>query len=224
LHFFAIPSDHATNQFRLLSDFLVHDVNQIISAHARVPEMPMGSFERVPGSQRIRWRGVPFIAPEVEMGGLGGNPLLTGGFFVNKLTNNPPPDELLSQFRNDTSLVLYDWEITGPIAYRMIQMSQVGRFLLGCARFSMTNNASLPWLVAASSKLENAGTSIRLVDSDHLSVSRISTIGFTAAELHLVTDWLVSPNFPQGFFSADAKPGNSATATTAPPVRGTQSN
>lgn len=204
LHFFAIPTTNASNQFRLISDALIQDVNPAMAAHATVFHTPMGKFEKQANAQRVRWRGVPLISPNLEVESVGGNSFITGGLFANVRTNSPMPEELLKQFRTDSNLLFYDWEITGPVEYRLIQVSQIGRFVFGRSRLSMTNNAALPWLVAISGKLGNSGTSIRRADEHTLTLSRLSTIGLTAFELHLLTEWLESPKFPIGLFTLDS--------------------
>jgi len=206
LHFFALPSAQASNQVHLLSEFLLNQVNPRIALFPNTTNMPIGSFERVPDSSLLRWRGLPYFAPNLDLTDAGGNPFITGGLFRNTLTNNPAPAELLRQFQTDTKLVFYDWENTQPCAFSLIQMSQAGRFVFGRARLSLTNNAALPWLVAISPKLGLAGTSVQLADPQRLTFSRSSTLGLTGVELHLLADWLESPTFPKGFFSLAAKP------------------
>ena len=206
LHFFGVPSVQASNQLHHLSEFLINDVNPLFASSLPTNGIRFGSFERVPDSQRIRWRGVPMVSPKVDLADAGGNPFITGGLFSNLVTNRPAPAELLRQFQTDTNLVFYDWEITQPAEYRWIQVSQVGRLVFGRARLSMTNNAALPWLVAISPKLGISGTSLRLAEANRLTFSRSSTLGFTGVELHLLADWLESPAFPNGFFTLEAKP------------------
>jgi hypothetical protein len=212
LHFFAIPSVTANNQVNLWGDFLLNTVNPLMAGGANLQNTPIGAFERVTNSARIRWRGLPLLAPELDWSPNDGNPFISGGLFSNRITNRPAPALLLQQLANDSSLVLYDWEQSQPGAYRLIQSGQLTRLVFGRARLSMTNNPSLPWVVAISQKLGTAGTSLRLTQPQQLVLSRSSTVGLTAWELHLLVEWLESPEFPKGLFSLlTPKPISGAT-------------
>lgn len=206
LHFFAFPSQTASNQIVLLGDYILKNVNPKMASSATVQNTPLGSFERVENSPNLRWRGLPLLTPNVNLAMNDGNGFVTGGLFGNRITNRPAPDSLLQQFRTESNLVLYDWELSQPSTYRFIQASQFGRFIFGRARLSMTNNAALPWVVAVSSRLGTSGSSLRLSDPTRLSFSRSSTIGLTGAEIHLLVDWLEAPDFPLGLYTLDAKP------------------
>jgi hypothetical protein len=45
-------------------------------------------------------------------------------------------------------------------------------------------------------------------DSGRLVFTRTSTVGFTALELHLLADWMESPQFPRGLHTLLAPPEN----------------
>ena len=205
-HFFAAPSGEASNQLRVVSEFLLKNVNPLIALFPNTTNAPMGAFEQAPDSSLLRWRGLPYIAPNLDLTSVGGNLFITGGLFRNTLTNRPAPAELFQQFQTDTNLVFYDWETTQPCEFGLIQMFQAGRLVFGRARLSLTNNAALPWLVAISPKLGNAGTSLRRVDANRLTFSRTSTLGLTGLEISLLADWLESPAFPKGLFTLEAAP------------------
>lgn len=205
LHFFALPSASASNRFQAIADFLLQKVNPIMVAVPKLKGLKYGSFE-LSGDSLIRWRGIPMLAPNVGLVGDQGSEFVTGGLFPNRLVKQPAPSALLQQLHTETNLVFYDWEITQPNAYGLIQMTQLARFVFGRARLSMTNNASLPWLTAVSTNLGPAGTALRVSGSNQLGFSRTSTIGLTGFELHLLSDWLESPNFPRGSFTLDTQP------------------
>lgn len=205
LRFFAAPSSQASNQLQLLSQFILDEVNPRVAIDPQV-KIGYGAFERVTNSLQLRWRGMPYVSPNLDLADAGGNPFITGGLFFNRMTNLPPPEPLLQQVRTIPNLFYYDWEITEPVEYGWLQPAQVGRFVFGRARLSMTNNGALPWLVAIAPKLGNAVTVGRLESSNHISIVRSSTLGFTGVELHFLADWLEAPNFPHGFFTLDATP------------------
>jgi len=205
-HFFALPSAQASNQVYSLSEFALQEINPRIALFPNTTNMPIGAFVRVPDSSLLRWRGLPYIAPNLDLATVGDQTFITGGMFRNTLTNQPAPPELFHQVQADPNLLLYDWEITQKCEYGLIQVFQAGRFVFGRARLSMTNNAALPWLAALSPKLGPAVTSVRLADPQRLTFARSATLGFTGVELHLLAEWLESPNFPQGWFTRDAQP------------------
>ena len=59
-------------------------------------------------------------------------------------------------------------------------------------------------------RLGNATTSLSLTASNQITLERRSTAGFTAAELHLLSDWLESPDFPRGLYSTRSRRAASA--------------
>ena len=116
---------------------------------------------------------------------------------------------------NPTNLVYYDWEITGPgsnpasTSARPRVRSSALRSFLG---FRQRRPATIPGpgLHSATIISHNA--------PDQLTFLRISTLGFTAPELHLLADWLESPRFPFALHSLPVSPGTSSgTMPAAPP-------
>ena len=118
---------------------------------------------------------------------------MVAGFSASSLTNSPTPTELVQQLDAGTNLVWYDWEFTGRCAEGLATMSQLARNVLSKARLTYTTGLS--WLAAASPKLGNSVTGIKLVSPTHLNFSRASTIGLTGVEMNLLIDWLESPDF-----------------------------
>ena len=206
LRFFAMPSQQSSNQMELLSKYLLTEVNPKMAIFPNTTNVPIGLFEPIPGSQRLRWHGIPYIVPSLDVATTGSQDFITGGLFSNRITNDSAPDSLLGQFKNDSSILLYDWETSQATTYALIQISQTIRFVFGLNRFSMTNNAALPWIVAVSPKLDTSGTSIRLTSTNAVTLTRSSTIGLTGIEIHLLSEWLESPDFPKGLFSISSKP------------------
>ena len=217
LHFFALPSQQSSNQMRLFSQYLIEDVNPKMAVFPNTTNVPIGSFEEMPGSQRLRWRGIPYIMPNLNLVGADTNAFIVGGLFQNSITNKPAPESLLSQFKTDSNIILYDWELTKSTAYSWIQMSQAARFVFGLNRLSITNNPALPWIVAVSPKLDFSGTTIRLTSPQSISVTRSATIGLTGLEIHLLSEWLESPEFPKGFFSINSKSEQQTSTRRAAP-------
>jgi hypothetical protein len=67
-------------------------------------------------------------------------------------------------------------------------------------------SVALKWLRALEFKLTNCGTIIRRESPGRFSLVRKSSCGFTAVELHLIADWLESPQFPAGLHTFNAPP------------------
>jgi hypothetical protein len=165
----------------------------------------MGELERAGDGSGVSWKGFPFVAPFLKAIGGSSNGFAFGGLGPESAVTNPPPEALIREIMSHTNLVCYDWEITGPRILSGIYISQVIRVMLQKAQLPK-ESFSMQWLKALSSKLGNCGTEITVPDPMHLSISRKSSIGLTATELHLIADWLESPNFPFGLHTLVAPP------------------
>jgi hypothetical protein len=162
-------------------------------------------------SPGLGWHGMPYFSPSLRSIYSDGSPYMLAGFFHNRLTNRPLPAPLLPQVYSSTNLLLYDWEGSDECLHGLASMTQLVRGLL--RRPSLSQSPGLAWLLAVQPKLGNAATSIKLESPKQLSLSRNSTIGFTAVELELLGDWLESPQFPRGLhtFLAPYTPPHTAT-------------
>ena len=120
--------------------------------------------------------------------------ILTGLNPVTGNTNLAVPPGLLAQFTSRTNLVYYDWELTGQRVQSLLYVSQLFRMVFGKAQLS-TNEPSIDWFRTAPPILGNSATMGAQTGPNQLMFTRTSTIGLTAAELHLLADWLESPHF-----------------------------
>jgi hypothetical protein len=201
LHFLAAPSPDASNQVWKLGDFILKDVNQVLSTNQPV----FGTFERIPSSANVMWRGIPLFSPSLKyVQNSDGAGYILASYGASLLTNKPSPVELWRELETVTNLVYYDWEVTGACADGLVSMTQVARNVLGRAR--LTGSASLAWLQALYKKLTVSGTAIKVLDRSHLSFARTSTIGLTGTDLQMLADWLESPTFPIGVKTISAPP------------------
>jgi hypothetical protein len=198
LRFFAFPTPAASNLVGRVAQFAIAEINPRLAVNTNL-NIRYGNFE--PGDNGVRWRGLPLVSPNLHYSKVGGEVFVTGGLYHNLLTNKPVPTALIQQINSATNLLMYEWELTQPSLFGLIQPTQIGRFLFDRPRLSMTNNAALPWLTAISTNLLEASGSLRLTSSNQLTFSRLSTVGLTGFELHLLADWLESPSFPAGWFS-----------------------
>jgi hypothetical protein len=114
---------------------------------------------------------------------------------------------MIQDILSRTNLVYYDWEITGPRVTSGLELGQTARQILRQAQMSL-DSASLNWLGVLVPRLGTSATIVSLTAPNQLAFARKSTLGFTALELHLLADWLESPQFPCGLHSMLAQPGN----------------
>jgi hypothetical protein len=193
--YFAAPQPDASNQVSRLSDVVLQKGAAFFATN------DISKFERSQTFNGLQWKGLPAVSPFLKSWGINKDNFLFGGLFVHGDTNLPPPAELLQQvLGGPTNLVCYDWELTGP---RSDQWNYVGQFFRFASFHEQMNGemASRACLDVASSKLGNCGTVLTLTAPNQLSFVRRSSIGFTAFELHLLADWLESPDFPHGLHS-----------------------
>ena len=187
-HFMAAPSTEASNQVRLLSGFALDKLNPMLESNK------LGTFQAT-ADTGLHWRGIPWFSPKLEYADFGQNSYLVAALAKSSVSNGPWPDALRAQL-TDTNMLLYDWELSGACADGLSQMGQMSRNVFGLAR--MTRTAGFNWLIAATSKLGNSASAIKVAGPSTLRFSRISTLGLTGAELQLLADWLESPRFPMG--------------------------
>jgi hypothetical protein len=84
-------------------------------------------------------------------------------------------------------------------------MGQFIRFVSGMAQLP-SDSAGVLWLKAIQGKLGDSVSRIHLTAPNQLLLTRSSSVGLTAIELHLLVDWLESPDFPCGIHTLLAEP------------------
>jgi len=215
--YFAAPQAEASKQVSMLSDLVLQKGGTVF------PTNPIGKFDRAEDSNGLQWKGFPIVMPFVKSISNNAGEFVFGGFFQPDINLSPPPAALLEQMA-PTNLVCYDWEITGLRSEEWVYLSQVVRVASSHAQMRI----ELPgerWLTSAARKLGNCGTVVKLTAPNQLTFIRNSGVGFTAIELHLLADWLESPQFPFGlhsFASAESEiqegsGGNEEKTSHAPP-------
>lgn len=189
MSYLAVPVPAADAALSSLTSRLLSDGNGWLGTNG------MGYFSRAEsGHAGVLWAGVPFMAPFLTVSP--GNDFLFGGCFPLPRTTNVMPAALLAQFVSRSNLVCYSWELTGARADAYVDVSQLARAAL--LKSQTPPVGAMVWLVTTHTNLGNCTTSIELEDARTLGVTRVSTLGFSAAELHLIVDWLDSPQFPAG--------------------------
>jgi hypothetical protein len=197
LHFAVIPSADASNQVDRISDFVVRDVNPKLTGR-------IGTFEKPPGTQQLKWKGVPVISPDLNWTNIDGNSYILAGFFSRPITNLPPPPELFIQLYSSTNLLWYDWEFSKECLEGLTPINQIVRHMFNLPRFSP--DPDIAWLLNVGARLGNSVSALKLESPTRLTFTRQSTFGFTAPELPFLLDWLASPKFPRGLHTFLAPP------------------
>jgi hypothetical protein len=199
LTFCAAPLPNASNEVYQITDRLLEKVNPALAANG------IGRFARATNFNGATWEHLPVTDPFVRSVSTPGGDFAYSGFTPDVLTNRPAPPDLLAQVFSTTNMVAYDWEITGP---RVSQWLFMGQFLRMASHHAQVppKSAGVTWLMALEDRLGNSVTALTKTGPAQLSVSRRSAIGFTAIELHLLADWLESPQFPRGLYTILAPP------------------
>jgi len=215
--YWAAPVPDASNRMRTLMDVLLRNGNPWLASHS------MGSFARAPDANGAVWGGLPLASPFIKSVDTATGSFVFGGLLPNAgwETNRPPSSGMIQDVVRRTNLVYYDWEVSGPRIEPWLYIGQVSRLASRHGQLSM-ESAGIGWLRVLSARLDRSTTLINRTGTNQLSFIRKSTVGLTAPELHLLVDWLESPQFPRGLHSSlsppDALPGGS-TPPTGPTLK-----
>jgi hypothetical protein len=174
-----------------LTDQILKRGNPWLAAHGYI------SFDRGPDGHGVTWGNLPDIQPFIRPVATGSDSWLYAGLFPD--TNSvafPPSAGLIQDILRRPNLVYYDWEVTGPRLQPTLQVMQTARLITRHPQLSL-NSASLQWLGSIIPRLGTSATIITRTAPDELTLLRRSTLGLTAVELHLLTGWLESPQFPR---------------------------
>lgn len=188
----AFPVAESSNHLRSATPLILKHGNAWLATNG------MGRLEQLNGRSGVVWGGGPFVAPRLESVSAPEGDFVFAGLWDRLPSSKPAPPELLEGVIGRTNLVYYDWEITQSRLDAWIYLGQVLRLVSQKAQLPKTS-ASMAWFTATGSKLGNSGTIVTRSGSQQLSFVRKSSAGFTGLELHLLADWLESPEFPMGF-------------------------
>ena len=211
----AAPSKAAKETANSLGETFLTRGNVWLAEHG------LGSLGQLPASSGVIWKDLPMIAPYLSATS---DDLLIGGLVPNPQPSATPPaaiyprlslDELLANLSSRTNLVAYDWETTGARAESVHVLGQLLRAILRHPQIP-AGTPSAQWLQAARPRLGNTTTLITLAAPNRLAFERKSTTGFSAMELHLIADWMESPEFPRGFYSTLSPVGPALTPNAKP--------
>ena len=222
LSFCAAPLPNASNLVYQLKGRLLQQGNAYLATNG------LGQFAGATHGNGVLWSNLPIMDPFLRSVSTTGGDFAVVGMNPAVSTNRPAPAALFQQVLISTNLVAYDWELTGP---RIEQWLFTGQFLRMVTHLAQvpSKSASVVWLSALGPKLGNSATTVTRTSPNELSFTRSSSLGFTAVELHLLVDWLESPQFPRGLNTLlgeptplprkkAPRPGSGSRTNSVPPV------
>lgn len=198
--YWAAPLENASNTVHVLTQQLISKANTYLTNNS-----DSGKLEQPSNSNGVVWAELGLAKPYLESVNTPQGEFITAGLSQALEENQQLPPEILQQLLNRTNLVYYDWELTGGRIDDWIFMGQFFRFSLNRAQLRGAS-PGLKWLSALHTNLGNCVTAVMRPAPARLVLSRKSTFGMSAVELHLLVDWLESPEFPHGFYTLLAKP------------------
>ena len=187
-----IPMPQASNQLAQLSTRLIPDGNTWLDDNAE------GSFQWQADVPGIKWNDAMMISPWLKADSVNHRDCLLGGLYALQLGDTrPPPPGMLQPLRDTPDLVYYQTEMTGGRIDEYFFITQVLRMAFHRAQLP-PKAAGTQWLKQLEPLLNASTTEVCRKDPKTLALTRKSSIGFSALELHLLADWLESPQFPRG--------------------------
>jgi hypothetical protein len=170
------------------------EFEQKMSAHTNWQGHFMMPITMVMTNDEISWRGLPFIAPNLQALHEPAGDVLLAGVFPNSPRSRPLPPELLMQLGR-SNLVYYDWETTAARLKLLPQLTQLALMVTHHQQLDMQSAAG-KWLDHVGPTLSNTVTEVTQTAPNELSFTRKAPGGFTAIELTALANWLEAPNFP----------------------------
>ena len=190
--YLAAPLPAASNQLAQLASRLVADANPWLATNAA------GSLSWSGDPPGILWNNANLLTPFLFCATFDRHEYLLGGLYppAGGLPT-PPPAGILDSIIKRPDLLFSSVEQTGIRVEDGLFISQLFRVVFHRAQLP-PNAAGTRWLKNIEPLL---GESISVISRDNpgqMILERESTIGFTALELHVLADWLESPQFPNG--------------------------
>jgi hypothetical protein len=197
LDYAAAPVPDGRKDIAKLGPALIDTMNPMLVSNR------MGKWEKSPSADGVEWHA-PVIAPFVQsLRGGEGNWLLAG-LSPFGLTNGAPPLGTFKELQTQRNVVFYSREITGPRIEAWLYIGQIFRIILRRAQLP-PEARSIAWLKAIAPSLGNSTTFITKTGPGTMSLSRESSLGLSAFEIHVLVDWLESQDFPLRAHSLVAK-------------------
>jgi hypothetical protein len=198
--YLAAPLPGASNQLAQLSQRLMQDANPWLATNA---EGSLAWSNSLPG---ILWNDANLLTPFLISVDFNHHDYVLGGLYP-PVADAPalPPVRFRNAIRQQPNLVFGEVEGTGSRVEDGFFITQVSRIVLHKPQMPHTA-AGTVWLKAAEQLIGESTTFVTLDSPQRLIVERHSTLGLNALELHLLADWLESPQFPRGLHTFLAPP------------------
>jgi hypothetical protein len=193
--YFAAPLPAASNQLYQLAGRLMQNANPWLATNGE------GNFQWQPRLPGIVWNDANIISPFLRPATANGQDYFLGGLYpLNPGSSSQPLAELMPAVFGTTNLVYYHTEQTGFRVEDYLFITQLLRLVFHKPQLP-PEATTTRWLKSVVTLLAGSTTIVTQPGAERLAMTRISTIGFTALELHLLADWLESPEFPLGLYS-----------------------
>ena len=190
--YFAAPLPGASNQLTQLAGRLVPKVNPWLATNGQ------GSFQWQTNAATLVWSDMLIIDPFLKTSNVGHRDYLLGGLIPYPEGNPiPPPAEILNACLRTTNLVYFQSELTGTRLDDDFFILQLFRLAFHKPQLP-AHAAATGWLKSIEGLVGASTTTLTQTSPQQLTLKRRSTVGLTALELHLLADWLESPQFPAG--------------------------
>ncbi len=198
--YFVAPLPAASNRLYQLADHLVKNANPWLATNGT------GTFQWIPGAQGLIWNDVVIISPFLQAVVVDSHDYVVGGLYPRPVGNyNPPPADVLHTVLDTPNLVYYQSEPTGDRVEAGLFINQLFRVAFHKAQLPH-EAVGTRWLKHIEPLLGDSVTFVIQNGPEQLTFTRKSTVGFSAFELHLLIDWLESPQFPHGLHTFLAPP------------------
>ena len=200
LSYFAFPLPGASNQLGQFAARLLPRANPWLATNQQ------GVVQWQASPPGLIWKDTLIIAPVLQPVMVGRRDFLLGGLYpLASGEAIPLSAEILRPLLGRTNLIYYQAELTGQMLEDDLAMGQLLRLLFQHAQLP-TDAAATRWLKKLDSLLAGSATFLTQAGPQRLALERRSTLGLTALELHLLADWLESPQFPRGLHTLLAPP------------------
>ena len=198
--YFAAPLPAASNQLWQLAGRLVQTANPWLATNGE------GSFQWAINPPCLVWNDALLISPYLLPVTVNQHDYVLGGLYP-RAGGNPSPMlvEILRAILNTTNLIYYQTEQTGFHVEDRFFITQLFRVVFHKAQLPAAAAATV-WLKKAEPLLGASTTIMTQTGPAQLNFARQSTVGLNALELHLLADWLESPQFPHGLHTFLAPP------------------
>jgi hypothetical protein len=195
LSFCAAPSPDAPGLVSRISDAVLR------KWPSWFPQNPNPGFVKAAKSNGLEWHGFPGMWPFLRSVKTDGSDFLVAGYFGSARVHDaaaPLPPELVKELDTRKDLVAYSWEFSGRRVEAWFPIGQTLRLAAQKAQMPPEAPGQM-WLEATGSNLWATVTEVSRAGPSQLSFKRRGTLGLSGLELHLLADWLESPQFPRGF-------------------------